>query len=283
MLSLPDRWIFSRLHQTIQTMTAQLDDFRYNAAAKTLYDFAWGDFCDWYLELSKVLLKNAASGAKRKTQAVLFTTLNDLLLLLHPFLPFLSEELWHKLNGIPENDSFRSILQEHWPQANAKLINAGLEKEVAWLQSLITAVRALRGELDIPPVKKSRLVVSVDDLAQKESLEFQLDFVRELARAEAVEVGQHLRRPHQSAVAVLSGAEVYLPLEGLVDIAAEKSRLSRAKEKYEHLLSAVERKLATPEFAQKAPPEVVQKEETKRADFAKAVAKLQALVEQLEK
>ena len=253
-LSPIDLWILSRLNQTIQEVTESLNRSRFNEAASTLYDFFWHQFCDWYLELAKPNIKS------KETQWVLYTVLDNSLRLLHPFMPFITEEIWQK---IPHKGD--SIMLSAWPKVNKRLINKNVEAEVQLVIGEIQAIRNVRSAWQINP--KEMVSVAVKTARDKELkiLKNYSTYVVQMAKISSLQLGKHITRPKESAVANIGRVETYVVLSGLVDIQVERQRIESALTDVEKMIRGLEGRLANEEFVKKAPKDIVDKER-KRAE-----------------
>ncbi|MBC7343154.1 MAG: valine--tRNA ligase [Clostridia bacterium] len=262
--TLADRWILSRFARVAQEVTASLEAYEIGNAADLLYEFFWNQFCDWYIELAKPRLYGENEAEKRTTQLVLWYVLKHTLELLHPFLPFLTEEIWQKLphEGV-------SIMAAPWPEPEAELLDPQAEEDMAVLMDIIRTYRNLRAEFALPPGRKLPLVLMPKNERAKSLLAAHQGYVAELGWADPITVvspdgGQ---KPSQAIVGVAAGAEVYLPLKGTIDIEKERERLARELRSLEKDLAAAKRKLANPDFLSKAPVEVVAKEKAKAEEL----------------
>ncbi|MBI1741808.1 valine--tRNA ligase [Candidatus Acetothermia bacterium] len=271
-LTLEDRWILSRLNRVIAETRESLESYDFNVTAKGLYDFVWHDFCDWYLELIKPrFYEGAAAGAKQSAQYVLHQTLTDILKLLHPFIPFITEEIYQKLPG----KEAESIMISEFPTSLKSWLDESSEKKVRAIQSLITAIRTIRAEMNIPPQKPAKVLLKIGDKSiQKLVKEYEL-FFKELAQTEELTVDAQIERPKSSPVMVLEFGEVFLPLEGLIDIPKEKARLRQEMEQARKLLDSTLRKLNNKEFLEKAPAEIIEKEKSKAQEFKEKLERLE--------
>jgi valyl-tRNA synthetase len=256
------RWILSRLAATVEETTGYLDGYRFDMAAKTLYNFFWHTFCDWYIELAKPdLLGRNGEEAKAAAQAVLHRVLSDSLVMLHPIIPFITEELWQHLPGTEG-----SIMDATWPKAEAGWVDAAEESRTGDLMALITSVRTLRAELDVPPSAQVSVTVrthapSWDALiGERGAVLTQLANVRELIHGPAVV------DPPQSVTEVVQGAEIFLPVGGLVDLPRETARLEKELGKIGKELEKLEGKLDNEAFRANAPEEVVEKVRSEREE-----------------
>src|SRR5262245_50569293 len=278
--SLAERWIRSRLMRTVDVVRKSLAGYRFNEAAGAIYQFLWHEYCDWYLEWSKLTLYRGDDPAARaRVQATLVEVLETTLRLLHPFMPFITEEIWQRLpkgRGAPA-----SIMVARFPRVRRRDLDADAEAGMAPIMAVISAVRNLRSELQIPPSRLLTAIVRPPAGAAASSLLEAAAPVAALARAE-VTVDPAATRPPQSLLAIADGCEVYVPMEGVVDVEAERGRLSRELRRLDEELSRTEAKLAREEFRQRAPAEVVAREEAKGAEQRALRAKLREGLERLD-
>ena len=277
--SLPDRWIRSRLARTITAVKKGLRAYRFNDAAGALYQFLWHEFCDWYVECSKLTLHQSDDlRARALTQKTLVETLEVTLRLLHPFMPFITEEIWQRLptgEKAPE-----SIMIADFPRAPRRALDLAAEAEMERLMALVGAIRNIRGEMGIPPLRPLRVFVRPSDRTQAAVLQASQPLVEALARVE-LSVDPKATRPPASALALFSGMECYVLLEGVVDFEAEARRLEKELRKVEAALRFVEEKLSRDDFRSKAPTEVVERETERRDDLTRTVRRLTESLERI--
>jgi valyl-tRNA synthetase len=274
--TLADRWILSRLAHAVKDTTRMLKTYRFNEAANTVYQFTWADYCDWYLEMAKPRWAEDADPDDRRTARwVAWKVLDTVLRLLHPFMPFVTEEIWQAL---PHDGETLALAQ--WPRAKKAWFDADVDRQVAFLQELVVAVRNMRIENKIAPGKP--VPVSVRGNAE------QLDLVEKLrpqimplARIESLHVARDGSRPRVAASAVVSGAEVFLPLEGLIDLDAERERLVREADKLLSDLEGARKKLRNQDFLAKARPDVDEREKQRLATLEETLEKLRKAQESL--
>lgn len=259
---LPDRWIMSRYNRTVATVTDALEAFRFDEASRALYEFVWNDYCDWYVELAKVKLNGDDPEARAQTQQILCHVIEGTLRLLHPMIPFISEELWQQFPHKGE-----TLIAAQWPEADATRHDEDAEREMAAIQDVIGAVRNIRGTMRIPPAKKADVVIKVGDATRQALLDGASDYIRELGRIASITTGADVERPPASGTAVLSDLEVYVPLEGLIDLDVERQRQQKELDKLEKLLGGLEKKLQNEKFLANAPAEVVENEKQKQAEY----------------
>ena len=276
-LALPDRWILSRAQAVTAAIRAAFAAYRSNDAASTLYRFIWGEVCDWYLELVKPTLYGADGAAKETARRTLVTVLDQTLRLLHPFMPFVTEELWQAL---PMRRPTPSIVIAPYPAAQEAWRDAEAEARIGQLIEAVTAIRNIRSELGIPPATAVTVRVAANGAA--EPVRALQEFIKMLAKVSAVELLGDGPRPHGAPSAVVAGlGEFFVPLRGVVDPAAVRERLARDLGKVEKELSGVAAKLARPDFVEKAPGEVVEKERQKAAVLEERRATLERHLAQL--
>jgi valyl-tRNA synthetase len=257
---LPGRWIQSRLQGTITAVREALDGYRYNDAAGALYQFLWNDFCDWYLEIAKTALYRAGEPAERqRVQHTLVTTLETTLRLLHPFMPFITEDIWQRLPHAGE-----SIMIAPYPRATAALVSPDAERAMSLLMQTVTAIRNIRGEMRISPAQTLTVIVKAA-AADEPLLREYTALVETLARAR-VTVDPAAMRPRASALGIAGQSELYVELEGLVDLAAERQRLEKEIKRTAEVMAFTRAKLARADFTERAPAEVVEKERDKLAE-----------------
>ena len=276
LLAPEDRWILSRLQKTIQQVCQTLETFYFNETAHILYGFIWGEFCDWYLELIKPRLYSDDVQIKQTAQTVLSHVLEQTLLLLHPLMPFITEEIWQALT---DADLKTSILDQAYPKAEASLIDETAEKDLAFLQAVIGGVRNIRGEMNVPPERKAKLFIHgpSDKIEQVRSFAIPLE---RLAGIESIEAMTDTK-PKDSATTLVEDLELCVPLTGLIDIAVEKERIRKELERLSGMVTGLEKKLGNEEFVSKAPAQVVEKEQQKLKDMSEKVEKLEKSLKML--
>ncbi|HSO72471.1 MAG TPA: class I tRNA ligase family protein, partial [Thermodesulfobacteriota bacterium] len=267
-----EAWIMSRLQQVIRETRKSLDSYAFDQAANTLYQFIWHEFCDWYLELIKPALYDSQDpNVKMHTQKVLQDILSALLRLLHPFMPFVTEEIWHKLPSAQG-----SIMQAPFPTAQIELIDPAAEAEMNLLMAVITSVRNLRSEMNISPGAKVPIRFYSSNQAALAALGQQVGSLEILAKINGLAFNPAEDRPQAAAKAVVEDVEIYLPLAGLIDFAEEDRRLTREMDKISKDLTTAQRKLANEDFLAKAPAEVVAKEKERVQTLTEKMAKLKS-------
>ena len=272
--SFPDMWIIGRLNQTIEQVTQAYETYRFDLAAETLYSFVWNDYCDWYLELAKVQLQTGCASRQRATRHTLLRVLEAALRLLHPIIPFITEELWQTVAPMCDAKTADSIMLARFPEADREQIVQTTFEQMTVLQDLIGAVRNLRGEMGIQPnVKAPLFVESADDLA--DYLKY-LPMMTRLTEAQQVAA---LPESEDAPVAVCNGARLMLKVE--IDKAAETARLSKEAEKLQKVLDKLNAKLSKPGYTEKAPAYLVEKDKADLAELEDKMAKVQTQLAKL--
>jgi len=276
-LTLADRWILSRTAALIEQVNSQIAGYDFDQLAGSLYQFVWHEFCDWYLELAKPVLYGEDPEARKRTQAVLAHTLSVILRLLHPIMPFVTEEIWRKLPGASE-----SIMIAPFPEAGDGRPDPEAETRMALLMGVVAAVRNVRGEMNVPPSLEVSLLAMAEDQAERRFLEDQADYILKLVRGKSLEVTPPGAKPEGSAAAVVGSVEVFVRLKGLIDFDEEARRLGKEMEKIDKDIDRANRKLANEDFLTKAPAEVVQKEKDRLSELKEKRGKLAENLERVE-
>lgn len=272
-LSLADRWILSRLSHATETVARALDDYKFNEAAATLYNFIWHEFCDWYLEASKPALYGEDARKKQVTIDVLYRVLKDTLVILHPLMPFVTEEIWHKLPGTDG-----SIMQASYPDSNDDAVyrDDRAEAEMKLISGIITGIRNIRGEMNIAPSLELEVQIQSPDSDQREIMSTYMEMTCSLARAGSLSVSEPAEKPKTSAAVIVEGVTVLVNLEGIIDFAMETTRLNKEIAKITKELESVSRKLSNDGFLSKAPENIIEKVKEKHRVLSEKQEKLQA-------
>ena len=272
--SFPDMWIVGRLNQTIEQVTQAYETYRFDLAAETLYSFVWNDYCDWYLELAKVQIQTGCASRQRATRHTLLRVLEAALRLLHPIIPFITEELWQTVAPLCDAKTADSIMLARFPEADGGEIVQTAFGQMTVLQDLIGAVRNLRGEMGIQPnVKAPLFVESADDLADY------LKYLPMMARLTEAQQVAALPESEDAPVAVCNGARLMLKVE--IDKAAETARLSKEAEKLQKALDKLNTKLSKPGYTEKAPAHLVEKDKADLVELEDKMAKVQTQLAKL--
>jgi valyl-tRNA synthetase len=273
-LGLVDRWILSRTQTTIRDVEAALEEYRFDRAADLLYHFVWHQFCDWYIEFVKPDVQAVPEGRSTRraetVRAVLLEVLRDLLRLLHPMIPFITEELWHKLPGA---DSF--LAAESWPCFDGSRIDSAAEQEIELLREVVVKVRNLRAESNIDPSRRIEVLLQAGDDEMGKLFRSQGGLVASLVRADSVRLVEGFEEGLIAARGAVGTTQIALPLEGLLDLEAERARLRKEAAKVERELQVRARKLNNASFMEKAPPEVVGKERRLHQELAQRLERLE--------
>ncbi len=282
-LSAADHWIRSRLARTVAAVHEQFAGYRLDLAAQAIYEFTWHEFCDWYLELSKPVLQSAdaSDGAKRGTRRTLIATLESLLRLVHPLMPFISEEIW--LRVAPRAGvAGETVMIQSYPEAATGDVDPAAEAEMEWVQGFILGLRRIRGEMDIAPGR--RLPVLLQDAGDEDRrlLERHGRLVRDVGRIESVDFLDEGTEVPPSATALLGEVKIFVPMAGLIDVQAERGRLGKQAKKVQAELSRAEAKLANPRFVDNAPADIVAKERDRETEFRRQLAQIREQLERLE-
>ena len=262
-LSLGDRWILSRFYQALGDFTKSLESYRINDAANRVYEFIWHEFCDWYLEIAKLSINEP------HTQITLYKVLEKSLRLLHPIMPFITEDIWQRL---PREHNTASIMITSWPHLQKQFISKKIDNEMEILISVIQTVRNLRATWHVEPMKEVDICIKVKKKKDLTLINENKAYINKLARVKNISVSNKLKKPKHSAVTVKGDIEIFLPLEGIIDLEKEKNRLKKKLGEISNLLKGIEGKLKNRNFISKAPKQVVEKEK-KRAAFLKTEIK----------
>ncbi|MCT7360989.1 valine--tRNA ligase [Thalassolituus pacificus] len=285
-LSLADRWIISRLQTAEKEVRRHMDQYRFDMAAQTLYEFIWNEYCDWYLELSKPVLwdTNASEEVKRGTLGTLVRVLEATLRLAHPIIPFITESIWQQVKDLAGKggpDSAPSIMLATYPEPQDAFVDAAAEADVEWLKGVITAVRNIRAEMNIAPGKELELLFKNGDDEDFRRAEENQTFLMKLAKLEKLTWLNDGDEEPMSVTQLVGDMEVLIPMAGFIDKDAEVARLGKSIDKLEKERERVTNKLANPGFTEKAPAAVLEKEKEKAAGFERDIVKLKEQIEKI--
>jgi len=276
---LADRWILSRLHSTLRDAAEAIAQFEFNRLTRLLYDFLWHDYCDWYVEMLKSRLYGPESAAVKQTVLARAVDVYDAALrLLHPVMPFITEELWQALRP---RAAGTTIMHQAMAKADAALIDTGVERQMAFVQGLIEAVRTIRSDMSIPPSADVTLMVTAGEAHPAPELGKYEGYLRRLARVAQVTIVPQGHRPPLAASAIVEGEELFMPLAGLIDLEKERARLAKELERVEGMLRGIRAKLSSASFTAKAPADVVAREREKLATFDATREKLERSLGQI--
>jgi len=272
-LSLADRWIISQLQRTEAEVTRQLEQFRFDLASQALYEFIWNQYCDWYLELSKPVLwdENAPVERARGTRRTLVRVLEVALRLAHPFMPFITEEIWQRIAPLAGVEG-KTIMLQPWPVANESRIDAAAEGDIEWLKELMVGLRNIRAEMNIGPGKPLPLFLKNANADDQRRLQENEALLKKLAKVESFTVLGDADEAPLSATALVGDLQVLVPMAGLIDKDAELARLSKEIQRLQGEVQRVGGKLSNAAFVDKAPPAVIEKERAKLAESEQALA-----------
>ncbi len=280
-LSLADRWIASRLQRAEADIAAHIDAFRFDLAAQSLYEFVWNEYCDWYLELSKPVLTNpdASPAALRGTRRTLVRVLEVILRLAHPFMPFITEEIWQTIAPLA-GKSGPTIMLQPWPEPNPERVDVRAEADIEWVKGVVTALRNVRGEMNIPPSKLLPVYFHSGSPEDRRRVAENATFLKALARLESLIWLNPAESAPPSATQLVGDMEILVPMAGLIDKKAELSRLAKEIERLRGDVARAETKLQNPAFVDNAPADVVAQSRAKLDEQRAALARLE---DQLEK
>ena len=276
-LSAADRWIRSRLNATIETVRDAIEGYRFDHASQAIYEFTWSQFCDWYLELAKPVLtsETATAAAKRGNRRTLVQTLERLLRLAHPLMPFITEEIWQKVRPLAGVDG-ETIMLAPYPTADASGDDPDAVAEMEWVQQFILGVRRIKGEMNISPGKPLPVLVANAGERDRRWLDIARPYLDFLARTESITVLDDEAEAPESAIALVGDMKVLIPMAGLIDKEAELARLGKEIGRLRADIERIEQKLGNPSFVDKAPPSVVQKERDRLTEQGAALAQMVA-------
>jgi valyl-tRNA synthetase len=279
--SLPDQWIVSHLQRTEASVIASIEKYRFDLAAHALYEFLWNEYCDWYLELSKPILldDNSSAEQKRGTRKTLIRVLEAVLRLLHPFMPFITEEIWQQIAPLAGKKGDTIMLQAY-PKPDESKISPTAENDMQWAMDFVMGIRQIRGEMNIPPNKPLPVLLNNCSESDLTRLDNNRLLVNKLARLESITTLASTDEAPQSAIALVGDMQILIPMAGLIDKNAELERLNKEIEKLEKEAARISGKLSNASFINKAPAAVIEKEKTKQSDIS---TKLSNLNEQKEK
>ena len=272
-LSLADRWILSEFNQTVKAYREALDNYRFDLAANILYEFTWNQFCDWYLELTKPVMNGGSEAELRGTRHTLVTVLEALLRLAHPVIPYITETIWQRVKGL-KGITADTIMLQPFPEFDASQVDEKALADLEWIKQAIIAVRNIRAEMNIAPSKPLELLLRECSADAQRRVQENLSFIKSLARLESITVLPAGDKGPVSVTKLVDGAELLIPMAGLIDKDAELDRLAKEVAKIEAEIGRIEAKLSNEGFVARAPEAVVAKEREKMNGYADAKAKL---------
>ncbi|OZI11295.1 valine--tRNA ligase [Bacillaceae bacterium SAS-127] len=275
-MSVADKWILTRLNETIETVTKLADRYEFGEVGRVLYNFIWDDFCDWYIEMAKLPLYGEDEVAKKTTRSILAYVLDNTMRLLHPFMPFITEEIWQNLPHDGE-----TIVTAKWPEVRPELSDEKAASDMKLLVDIIRAVRNIRAEVNTPMSKQIKLTIKAKDEAVLSVLEYNRAYVERFCNPEELTISIDAVAPDKAMTAVVTGAELILPLEGLINIEEEIARLQKEWDKWNSEVERVQKKLGNERFISKAPQKVVDEERAKEQDYLEKRAAVEARMNEL--
>lgn len=274
--SVADKWILTRLNETIETVTRLADRYEFGEVGRVLYNFIWDDFCDWYIEMAKLPLYGEDEPAKKTTRSILAYVLDQTMRLLHPFMPFITEEIWQNLPHEGE-----SITIAKWPQARPELNDEQAAEEMKLLVDIIRSVRNIRAEVNTPMSKKIKMLLKAKDSNVLEILEKNRAYIERFCNPEELTIATEIEIPDKAMTAIVTGVEIILPLEGLINIEEEIARLEKELDKLNKEVERVQKKLSNEGFVKKAPQKVIEEERAKEKDYKEKRAAVEARIREL--
>jgi valyl-tRNA synthetase len=280
-----DRWITSRLQEVTATVNHAIGQYRFDLAAQALYEFIWNEYCDWYLELAKISLQADNAALQRGTRLTLLTVLESILRLAHPIMPFITEEIWQRVapligiiakEGEASSAAGDTIMLQRYPVMDERKMDAAATTEINWLMAVILGVRRIRGEMNIAPGKPLPVLLQHGSASDRQFVANNTVYLQKIARLEAITWLDAQATPPESAIALVGDLQMLIPMAGLIDKQAELERLSKEIQRISKDLPRIEGKLSNPSFVEKAPAEVLLKEQEKLADCRSQLQNLEA-------
>lgn len=268
-----DEWIISRFQSTLQQINDTMDRFEINNSTKIIYSYVWNDFCDWYIEMAKSRLYSDNEEVKSAVLTRAIALFEDMLKIVHPFMPFITEEIWQAVSQRKEGES---ISISDYPLFNSSLVSHEAETQMQFVQDIVTAIRNIRGEMNIPPSKMVDVYLRTGDITDIEKV-----YIKKLGRVENIEASAVMEKPRASAASVVKGSDIFIPLEGVIDLDVERSRLQKEITRLEGSLLGISKKLSNESFVNNAPKDIVDKERQKQNDWEEKLMKLRTLLDDL--
>ena len=277
-LSSQDKWILSRLQHVKIEVQKHLSDYRLDLMSQTLYEFVWHDYCDWYLELSKPLLEN--SQTKEGCESTLIKVLTETLVLLHPIIPFITEEIFEQSQKLLSK-SHDKLISQPFPEPQNELVNDNAEAEINWLKGFILGIRKIRGEMNLSPGKPLPCFIKNFSAQDKSFIESNRSILTTIAKLDSISLLSKTDEEEESAIALVGEMKLLIPLAGLIDKGAEQERLNKEIEKLLKLKSQFSAKLSNEKFVKGAPEAVVNNEKQKLASTESALNDLESQLEKI--
>ena len=276
-LKLPELWILNRLQIAIERVNKHLDSFNFNEAAKVIYEFTWSDYCDWYIEIAKTSFNKNNESYTNMVKIISKYVLRNIIILLHPYAPFVTEEIWSKIKKQGDSD----LIITSWPSVDKKWINKSSEHEMEILKNLISSVRTIRSQMNVPPNKLCNMVVQCNT-KQKSILNSYSLIIESLAKIDNIEMTEDAKKPSQSATAIVDNMEIFIPLHGIIDFDLEKDRLQKRINELKMHLVNVKKKLENKDFLNRAPENVILHEKEKKDNMILELDKITKNLEMIQ-
>lgn len=274
--SVADKWILTRLNETIETVTRLSERYEFGEVGRVLYNFIWDEFCDWYIEMAKLPLYGEDEAAKKTTRSILAYVLDNTMRLLHPFMPFITEEIWQNLPHAGE-----SITVAKWPEVDPAFTDHQAAEEMKLLVEIIRSVRNSRAEVNTPMSKKIKMIVKAKDQEVLAILEKNRAYLERFCNPEELQLATEVVTPDKAMTSIVTGAEIILPLEGLINLDEEIARLQKEWDKLNKEVERVQKKLSNEGFTKKAPEKVIEEEKAKEKDYAEKRAAVEVRLNEL--
>ncbi|PKD98038.1 valine--tRNA ligase [Macrococcoides caseolyticum] len=274
--SLADEWILTRLNETIADVTRLAEKYEFGEVGRVLYNFIWDEFCDWYIEMSKIPMNGEDEVQKQMTRSVLAYTLDSIMRMLHPFMPFVTEHIWQNLPVTGD-----SIVTASWPVVKPELSNEQSKRDMEQLMEIIRAVRNTRSEVNTPMSKQIPMMIKTNSEAISERLETERPFIERFCNPSILTISTDVEIPEEVITTAVTGGSVILPLEGLIDMEKEIARLEKELEKWQKELERVDKKLSNEKFVAKAPEKIINEEKEKQALYTEKYNSVQERLNQL--
>ncbi len=275
-LDLPEKWILNRQQNAIKEVNRQLDRFHFNEAAKVMYEFVWSDYCDWYIEIAKTRFNSDDTKLANMARAVSVHVLRNILALLHPYAPFITEELWSHFKKEDDND----LIVSDWPKVDTSRVNKNAQNKMNMLQEIISSVRTIRSSMNVPPSRKAEMIIRANG-SEAKALQKHETIIKSLCKISEIKYDEDAAKPPQSAVAVIKDLEIYIPLGGLIDFRLEGERLTKRKTELDGFVGKIRNKLNNQDFLTRAPESVVKREHEKLDEIKKELEKVKNNLEMM--
>jgi valyl-tRNA synthetase len=274
---LPELWILNRLQIAIERVNKHLENFNFNEAAKVIYEFTWSDYCDWYIEIAKTSFNINNESYTNTVKIISKYVLRNIIILLHPYAPFVTEEIWSKIKKQGDSD----LIITNWPSVDKKWINRSSDDEMEILKNLISSVRTIRSQMNVPPNKLCNMIVKCNT-KQKSILNSYSLIIKSLAKIDNIEMTEDAKKPSQSATAIVDNMEIFIPLDGIIDFDIEKDRLQKRINELKIHLVNVKKKLENKDFLNRAPENVIRHEKEKKENMILELDKITKNLEMIQ-